>query len=1091
MNFIRLVLSSLRFHARSHLGALVSAAIGSAVLIGALIVGDSIRASLRNMALARIGKADYALVGNDRFFRAQLADDLRTLGDVAPVLQVAGIVATSDNSARANQVQVLGVDDRFWKLANKVPQKASTEGIVLNERLAHHLKVKPGQTVVLRIHKPSLLSRESPISPQEDSSAVIRMDVSGVADDDAFGRFSLQANQIPPFNAFVPISMLQKRLELEGKANLLLARLSDQAKDPTASLSAAWLLADAQLELVSATNQPGIELRSERVFLEEGVVSAATNVAPDHTGVLTYFVNELRLGERSTPYSIITAAESPIIPHGMQSDEILLGEWLTEDLAAKPGDQIALSYFLPSATQQLIEKTNVFKVRGIVPLKGIYSDRSLMPEFPGISKAEKTENWDAGFAIDMNRIRPKDEKYWEQFRGTPKAFITLAAGQQMWSNQFGKITAIRFPNVSDPSQIASKLQSRLTPRSLGLAFQPIRKEALAASAPAQDFGQLFMGFSFFLIVAALILMALLFQFGIEQRVQETGTLLALGFRPRQVRNLLLWEGTGLALLGGIVGAGGGILYAWLLLRGLTTIWRNAVGTSALHFHLTSLAICIDLFASTFICAITILLVVRKQANLPARVLLNSDAETLQSGAGKRSRRFAGWISIISLTGAVALVTSALVKEQAGNAGVFFGAGVLLLVAGLSATALWLRWLGNAARALRSNMGALGIRNASRRRKRSLATVTLLASGTFLIVAIGAFRLETSDALQQRSSGTGGFSLIGEAAFPVIKSLDAPAGRAFFGLEESDLAGVNIVSLRVRDGDDASCLNLNLAQRPRLLGVDPQALASRKSFTFVKTIGGETISNPWNLLTNPTTDEIPAIGDAASIKYAMGKSVGDLIDYTDQRGNKFKIRIVGSVANSILQGSLLIDEKAFVEKFPSEAGYRMFLIDAPSKTRSAILQTFARALRDVGLELTAADERLAAFNAVQNTYLNTFQILGGLGLLLGSAGLGIVVLRNVFERRNEFATLQALGFRKKMLRQLVLREHILLLWLGLGIGITGALIAVVPSLVFRGSELPFLFLSFLLGAILFCGLLSTWVATNFSLRGELLKALRNE
>ena len=52
-----------------------------------------------------------------------------------------------------------------------------------------------------------------------------------------------------------------------------------------------------------------------------------------------------------------------------------------------------------------------------------YADRSLMPDFPGLAKAESTENWDAGFPIQMSKIRPKDEKYWKDFRGTPKAFV--------------------------------------------------------------------------------------------------------------------------------------------------------------------------------------------------------------------------------------------------------------------------------------------------------------------------------------------------------------------------------------------------------------------------------------------------------------------------------------------------------------------------------------------------------------------------------------------------------------------------------------------------------------------------------------------
>ena len=69
-----------------------------------------------------------------------------------------------------------------------------------------------------------------------------------------------------------------------------------------------------------------------------------------------------------------------------------------------------------------------------------------MPDFPGIAKAETTANWDAGFAIDMQKIRPKDEQYWKEYRGTPKAFVTLAAGRRMWGNRFGDVTAIRCPD---------------------------------------------------------------------------------------------------------------------------------------------------------------------------------------------------------------------------------------------------------------------------------------------------------------------------------------------------------------------------------------------------------------------------------------------------------------------------------------------------------------------------------------------------------------------------------------------------------------------------------------------------------------------
>src|SRR6266850_8400978 len=108
MTIWTLILRNLRFHARSHLGALLGAAVGSAVLIGALAVGDSVRGSLRDMALARLGRVQLALSSNDRFFRADLAKSFEDPLDTftAPAIQLLGTAATEDSSARANRVQV-------------------------------------------------------------------------------------------------------------------------------------------------------------------------------------------------------------------------------------------------------------------------------------------------------------------------------------------------------------------------------------------------------------------------------------------------------------------------------------------------------------------------------------------------------------------------------------------------------------------------------------------------------------------------------------------------------------------------------------------------------------------------------------------------------------------------------------------------------------------------------------------------------------------------------------------------------------------------------------------------------------------------
>jgi putative ABC transport system permease protein len=1083
MSTWRLIWRSFTHNARAHVGVVLGAAVGSAALIGALLVGDSIRGSLRDMALARLGDVSVALDSGDRFFRDALADELPY--PAAPLANLSGTAVRSDGEARANNVRVIGIDHRLERVTQNAPRFGTNDNdiVILNMGLASHLRVKAGDSVLLRVHKPSLLSREAPITPQQDSSVALRLRVAAIAGDDEFGRFSLRASQIPPHNAFVPLRFLQQKLELGERGNILLTTKVAVA-DAKASLQKRWRLADAELELASLTSATGLELRSRRIFVDPPVVDAAGAVG-EQTEILTYFVNELRSSDRTTPYSMVTAAQPPWVPADLGTNEIVINQWLAEDLQIGPGASLSLRYYVIGGNKRLEERTNEFRVRAAVSLSGIHADRQLMPEFPGIAKAESTENWDAGFPIEMGKIRPKDEAYWKQHRGTPKAFISLKAGQQLWGNRFGDVTAIRFAEAPKREEIESQLLSRLSPGALGMSFLPVREQALAASSGGQDFGQLFLGFSFFLIVAALILMGLMFQFGLEQRVTEIGTLLALGFRPRQVRRLFFAEGLLLALMGGLLGTLGGVLYARAILHLLTTVWSEAVGISALTFHANASTYALGIIASVLVAAETIALVLRKQARQPAHELLARGAErTFTVGARKRPV-WSTAITIVSGLAAVIIVGVSMIGNSNASSPAFFGGGALLLIAGIAAAFAFLHILSRSVSGEALSVPALGLRSATRRRTRSVATISLLAAGSFMVIAVAANRLDADADAHTRASGTGGFALIGETALPVLHDLNTEDGRDFFGLNAQDLEGVSFVPLRVRDGDDASCLNLNRAQQPQLLGVNPQLLQSRRAFTFTK-------NSVWTILQERLPDgAVTAIGDANSIRWALGKKIGDTLDYVDERGNLFKVRIVGAVANSILQGSLIIDERAFIERFPGEAGYRMFLIDAPSNSIAEVSATLSRALQDVGLELTPAPRRLAAFNAVQNTYLNTFQVLGGLGLLIGTAGLGVVVLRNVLERRSELGLLQALGYERGLLHRLVLSEHIGLLALGLLIGIVAALCAIIPFLFLGRSGLSFNSLGLTLAAVVVAGVVCATVATWSALRGNLLAALRNE
>jgi ABC-type lipoprotein release transport system permease subunit len=1174
----RLILRSLWFHARAHLGAVLGAAVGSAVLIGALVVGDSVRASLLRLALLRLGQTELALATGDRLFRAALAGEvqmtLRVPGVqqsplVAPALHLPAVATTGDGARRANGVTMLGVDARFWQLARQ-PQaigEIPPDAVVLSEALARQLGTQTGDSVLFRVQKPSALSRDAPLAPQENTSAALRLRVADIVADEQGGRFSLAANQLPPLNAFVSLGVLGQRVGATNRANLMLvgagaggAPASAQTvvsgasgpvvrvmtSPPAAALPSAAAtalaqratLADAELVLREVPAARAVELRTPRVFLDspvaEAVLGPGTNAVATRlarmmpavrpVGVLTYFVNELRRGDRATPYSMVTAAGAPVTPADMADEEILITEWLAEDLDARPGDELTLRFFVVGPSRALVERSATFRVRAVLPMNAGELDRDLMPDFPGMTDADNCRDWDTGLPISAEAIRDKDEQYWDTYRGTPKAIITLQAGQRLWADRFGNLTAIRFysvpPSVApvaagNPSgqdrwltavsqNVRPLLMQALDPAWFGLKFEPVRAQALAASSQAQDFGQLFLGFSFFLIAAALLLMSVLFQFGLERRATEVGTLLAVGFTPVKVRRLLLAEGAVLAAVGAALGAWGGAGYAQAMVRGLNTVWREAVAGASLVYALEPRTVAIGAAVAILITVLTMWLALRRLVARPALELLAS-CDELEAGVnpapanGSPARSRAHWLALACAAVSLGLLGWGLAHPGSGAAGLFFGSGALLLVGGLAAASAWLTRLGAAAEAARLTLGRLGVRGVVRRRRRSLAVIGLLACGSFLIASISVFRLDAVTDAAARSSGTGGFALVGEATQPVVEDLNGAKGREVYNLEADALAGVSFVPCRVRAGDDASCLNLNRAQKPRLLGVRSELLAGR--FTFAKVADGVNAQEPWKALIRgefyptrgapPAADEVAAIGDAASIQWALGKKVGDVIPYTDERGREFKLRLVGAVANSILQGNLLIAEEEFIARFPSATGYQMFLIDAPADRLEAVSAELTRALSDLGFEVTRAVERLAAFNAVQNTYLGTFQILGGLGLVLGSVGLGVVVLRNVMERRGELAVLLALGLRRPALKQLVLAEHGALLLAGLGVGVLAALVAVLPSLLAPGAQPPGASLALTLAAVLLNGALWTWVATVAALRGRLLDALRNE
>ena len=238
MTFLTLIRRSLRFHARAHFGVVLGATIGSAALIGALIIGDSVRETLRQRALQRLANASIALASGDRFIsrelesgmlrgplsRALLLSATQPSPTAAPaeilvretmLLELPGTATVPSLRARANQVQVFGVEKKFWVFAGLTNvQPPGKDSVILNHELAEQLGAKKGDELLLRVERPGRMSRESAVMQREDQTVGSRLTVAGVLPPGSGGDLDLKAGGTPAMNAFVDIKAMSERAGL-------------------------------------------------------------------------------------------------------------------------------------------------------------------------------------------------------------------------------------------------------------------------------------------------------------------------------------------------------------------------------------------------------------------------------------------------------------------------------------------------------------------------------------------------------------------------------------------------------------------------------------------------------------------------------------------------------------------------------------------------------------------------------------------------------------------------------------------------------------------------------------------------------------
>ena len=1083
MSLFTLILKSFKHYIKGHLTVALGIAITTAIITGALIVGDSVTYSLLQTTRYRLGNISHVVHTGERYITQAFSDTLSQQPNIqsTPVLKLYGSGIVGGGEHRLEKIQVWGIDRDFKKVVGTGFPYDSLDNneIIISKNVAERLMLKPGDRVLLRMTKASAIPLNTPFVSENNQTVSRRFKVYKIAGKKDYGRLNLKTSQTAPFNVFIPIDQLNSLMEMENKANLILAQYDKQ--EEFAGLKEAvkenFTYRDANFHVQLLDHTGEWEITSERVFIDDTLTNRMLKEFNQAQPILTYFVNEIRNHRYATPYSFVSTVHK-----GLKNGEILLNEWLARDIHGQIGDSITLSYYVIGPPRQLTEKQSRFKVKDIVPMEGYYGDKTLMPDFPGLSDVSNCRDWDTGIPIKLDQIRDKDETYWDEYRGTPKAFISLNKAVQLWKNRYGSYTAVRLSgeNMDEPT-LRKKLNELVHPFNLGIQIQDVKEQGLKAAKSGVDFSQLFLGLSFFILVSGILLTALLFVFNLEQRYSQIATLSALGYSRKSIIKIILSENALVAVMGALLGVLLSLGYNKLVFYGLNQVWQEIVRTNVLEINIQGFTLLNGLLISITVSLLTLIVVLHRKLKKET-VKLQKNTDSKRSQWSYRLNRI---LLIILPLISISIVIIQVLKGEFNNPASFFVAGGLLLIFFIILT-LYLFKVYDRIPSGSFSLKALSIKNLIRNRTRSITVILLLSLGTFIVIATGANRKNLFANAGDKSSGTGGFMFYAESTVPVLKNLQRDSIKQNFGLD----TGLNIVQFKVHEGDDASCLNLNRVSNPRILGVNPRDLEGR--FRFVTKTRELDDEHPWKSLNQDFNGVIPAIADQTVIKWGLGKEVGDTLVYTNHNGKEIQVKLIGGIAPSIFQGNIIISNEHFIQQFPQISGSNVFLLDGKPGNKQSVREELNLVFRDYGWRLTPAVQRLAEFMSVTNTYLSIFLVLGAFGLLLGTVGLAIVLARSIYQRSNELALLMAAGYSLKKVFMLLFRENMLLMGIGILGGGLSALIAVLPSFAAGQQTFSVGFILLLIGLICINGML--WIGFISYTRLHKLKiaaSLKNE
>jgi len=655
----------------------------------------------------------------------------------------------------------------------------------------------------------------------------------------------------------------------------------------------------------------------------------------------------------------------------------------------------------------------------------------------------------------------------------------------------GQINVILVANVGGAEQgylrsdaAASQLESHLPTSPSFTVAQAKADSVKGATEGADRLSQVFVLLSFFTIIAGILLIVNIFVMLAEERKGEMGVARALGMRRKNLVQSFVSEGLLYALLSSVVGMFGGLLIAGVILWGFSQVFQGGFGgglvlTWTISDLLTGFAIGFLITMATIGIAsfrVSKLNIVRAIRDIPEPVPHRSTRRQLAIGAVLVALGALG--TVVSLArqnlilqdagpSALAIGIAVLTMRITSPRRVFTAAGILMLAWLLSpwkffstATAditLFIlvglllilggllivlfnseAFLAVATRLFRSRTWRPVVRTAiaypMNKKFRTGATLASIALVMFTIATMSCIQAMVSSSISTASyRESGGFQLLGSSAIPIPNWETAftdysrtPAGSANIG----DQHGIPQARIRITPAAHPSVQYassligvpsswtppLSLQARAANYSDDAAAWAAIQSNADVAILDGSVVPNNFG----------PNFGSFSAV-------VGDVFRYTNATGATRTVRVIGILYEQFAQGLWVSAATVKADVGMEAASLFYFQVkDGVDVTKAGHdLERYFLAYQLITLDIQGL------INQILETTMGVFNLLQAylaLGLIVGIAGLGVITMRNVVERRQETGALRALGFRKSMVLRSFLFELSFIALTGIAMGV---------------------------------------------------------